>query len=91
MTFTRNAAASVVDDLNNLGVEGCEDIIAGTPPWVLLFGLLNKDEVLALSGRVPRPAVAFTTKQVLQFEAGTMLADLVEAGDFGGGNEIALL
>ena len=68
VTFTRNAAASVVDDLNNLDVEGCEDIIAGTLHG-FCFGLLSKDEVLALSGRVPRPVVTFTTKQVLQFEA----------------------
>ena len=83
VTFTRNAAASVVDDLNNLDVEGCEDIIAGTLHGYC-FGLLSKDEVLALSGRVPRPVVTFTTKQVLQFEASTMLADLVTAGDCGG-------
>ena len=76
VTFTRNAAANVVDDLNNLDVEGCENIIAGTLHG-FCFGLLSKDEVLALSGRVPRPVVTFTTKQVLQFEASTMLADLV--------------
>ena len=83
VTFTRNAAASVVEDLDNLDVEGCEEIIAGTLHG-FCFGLLSKDEVLALSGRVPRPVVTFTTKQVLQFEASTMLADLVAAGDFGG-------
>jgi len=82
VTFTRNAAASVVDDLNNLEVEGSEDIIAGTLHG-FCFGLLSKDEVLALSGRVPRPVVTFTTKQVLQFEASTMLADLVTPA-FGG-------
>lgn len=83
VTFTRNAAASVIDDLNNLDVDGCEDIIAGTLHG-FCFGLLSKDEVLALSGRVPRPVVAFTAKQVLQFEGNTMLADLVSAGNFGG-------
>jgi hypothetical protein len=83
VTFTRNAAASVVDDLNNLDVEGCEEIIAGTLHGYC-FGLLSKGEVLALSGRVPRPVVTFNKSQVLQFEGSTMLADLVEAGDFGG-------
>ena len=82
VTFTRNAAASVVDDLNNLGLEGCKDIKAGTLHGYC-FGLLSRAEVLALSGRVPRPLVTFTTNQVLQFEASTMLADLVAAGDFG--------
>jgi DNA helicase-2/ATP-dependent DNA helicase PcrA len=83
VTFTRNAAASVVDDLNSLDVEGCEDIKAGTLHG-FCFGLLSRDQVLALSGRVPRPVVTFTTKQVLQFEASSMLADLVAAGNFGG-------
>ena len=82
VTFTRNAAASVIDDLNNLDVAGCEEIVAGTLHG-FCFGLLSKDEVLALSGRVPRPLVTFTTKQVLQFEASTMLADLVTSA-FGG-------
>src|SRR6266571_7986181 len=62
VTFTRNAAASVVDDLNNLAVEGCEEINAGTL-HSFCFGLLGKAEVLELSGRVPRPVVTFTTKQ----------------------------
>ncbi|NGZ08178.1 MAG: ATP-dependent helicase [Nitrospira sp. LK70] len=83
VTFTRNAAASVVDDLNNLDIKGCEDIVAGTLHG-FCFGLLSGEEVLALSGRVPRPVVTFTTKQVLQFEASPMLADLVAAGAFGG-------
>jgi DNA helicase II / ATP-dependent DNA helicase PcrA len=83
VTFTRNAAASVVDDLKNLDVEGCEEINAGTLHG-FCFGLLSKNEVLALSGRVPRPVVTFNARQVLQYEASAMLADLVTAGDFGG-------
>src|ERR1017187_7407911 len=45
VTFTRNAAASVVDDLNNLDVPGCEEIVAGTLHG-FCFGLLGRDEVL---------------------------------------------
>jgi DNA helicase-2/ATP-dependent DNA helicase PcrA len=30
VTFTRNAAASLVDDLHALGIAGCEEIWAGT-------------------------------------------------------------
>src|SRR5690606_33903730 len=70
-------------DLESLGVDGSEDIVAGTLHG-FCFGLLNRDEVLALSGRVPRPVASFVTKQVLQFEGSTMLADLVASGDFGG-------
>jgi DNA helicase II / ATP-dependent DNA helicase PcrA len=83
VTFTRNAAASLVEDLETLGVDGSELIIAGTLHG-FCFGLLNRDEVLAISGRVPRPVVTFTTKKVLQFEGRTMLEDLIASGDFGG-------
>lgn len=83
VTFTRNAAASVVEDLNNLEVEGCGEIAAGTLHG-FCFALLGRDEVLALSGRIPRPVVTFTTMKVLQFEGRTMLDDLVAIGGFGG-------
>lgn len=83
VTFTRNAAASLIDDLSKLGVDGSDLIIAGTLHG-FCFALLGRDEVLALSGRIPRPVVTFTTKKVLQFEGRTMLQDLVELGAFGG-------
>lgn len=83
VTFTRNAAASVVDDLCNLDVNGCQEIVAGTLHG-FCFRLLSQDEVLELSGRVPRPLVTFANKKVLQFEASPMLADLVHIGGFGG-------
>lgn len=86
VTFTRNAAASIVNDLNGLEVAGCDAIVAGTLHGYC-FGLLSKEEVLAISGRVPRPVVTFTTKKVLQFEARPMLADLVAVGGFGGKRE----
>ena len=86
VTFTRNAAASLIDDLESLGVDGSELIVAGTLHG-FCFGLLSREEVLAISGRIPRPVVTFATKKVLQFEARTMLEDLVASGDFGGKRE----
>lgn len=83
VTFTRNAAASLVEDLESLGVDGSELIVAGTLHG-FCFGLLSREEVLAISGRNPRPVVTFATKKVLQFEGRTMLEDLVASGDFGG-------
>jgi DNA helicase II / ATP-dependent DNA helicase PcrA len=83
VTFTRNAAASLIQDLKTLGVDGSDLIVAGTLHG-FCFGLLSKEEVLALSGRTPRPVVTFTNKLVLQFEGRTMLADLVASGNFGG-------
>jgi DNA helicase-2/ATP-dependent DNA helicase PcrA len=81
VTFTRNAAASLVHDLEALGADGSNLIIARTLHG-FCFSLLSRNEVLALSGRVPRPVVTFTIKKVLQFEGQTMLADLVGT-DFG--------
>lgn len=81
VTFTRNAAASLVDDLKALGMPGCENIKAGTLHG-FCFRLLNKNSVFAYLGRVPRPVITFRKSGVLQFEGGTMLADLQIAGAF---------
>jgi DNA helicase II / ATP-dependent DNA helicase PcrA len=83
VTFTRNAAANLIDDLKSLGVDGSDLIVAGTL-HSFCFALLSKDEVLALSGRTPRPVITFTNRLVLQFEGRAMLADLVASGNFGG-------
>ena len=82
VTFTRNAAASLVEDLSALGIAGCEEIRAGTL-HSFCFGLLNKHNVFEFLGRVPRPLITFKKSGVLQFEAGAMLDDLVIAGAFG--------
>jgi DNA helicase-2/ATP-dependent DNA helicase PcrA len=82
VTFTRNAAASLVDDLHALGVPGCEDIRAGTL-HAYCFGLLIQQVVFEYLGRVARPIITFLKSGVLQFEGGTMLEDLIIAGNFG--------
>lgn len=82
VTFTRNAAASLVDDLHALGVENCERVRVGTL-HAFCFSLLGQQEVFAYLGRVPRPVVNFSASGVLQFEGGVMLDDLVSAGPFG--------
>jgi DNA helicase-2/ATP-dependent DNA helicase PcrA len=86
VTFTRNAAASLVEDLRGLEVAGSDEIVAGTL-HSFCFRLLARDEVLALSGRIPRPVVTFTSRRVLQFEGRTMLEDLVALGGFGAKRE----
>lgn len=82
ITFTRNAAASLVEDLHALGIENCEKVKAGTL-HAFCFGLLSRQEVFEYLGRVPRPVVTFARSGVQQFEGGVMLDDLVSAGDFG--------
>jgi superfamily I DNA/RNA helicase len=82
VTFTRNAAASLVDDLRDLGVPGSEKIRAGTL-HAFCFSLLNRQEVFQFLDRVARPVVTFLKSGVLQFEGNTMLDDLVGMGAFG--------
>jgi hypothetical protein len=72
VTFTRNAAASLVDDLRDLGVPGSEKIRAGTL-HAFCFSLLNRQEVFQFLDRVARPVVTFLKSGVLQFEGNTMI------------------
>jgi DNA helicase II / ATP-dependent DNA helicase PcrA len=83
VTFTRNAAASLVEDLRALGVQNCENVKASTLR-ALCFALLGKQNVFEYLGRNPRPVVTFTKSAVLQFEANAMLADLIVGNRFGG-------
>lgn len=82
VTFTRNAAASLVKDLHALGIENCEKARVGTL-HAFCFWLLSRQEVFDYLGRIPRPVVTFAKSGVLQFEGGVMLDDLVSAGAFG--------
>ena len=82
VTFTRNAAASLVSDLHALGIADCEKVRVGTL-HAFCFSLLSQQEVFDYLGRVPRPVVAFAKSGVLQFEGGVMLDDLISAGAFG--------
>jgi superfamily I DNA/RNA helicase len=79
VTFTRVAAAGLVKELRELGVEGCENINAGTL-HSFCFKTLNRLEVFHFSGRVPRPLVTFTKSRVLKFEGAPLLQDIRTAG-----------
>jgi len=82
VTFTRNAAASLVSDLHALGIADCEKVRVGTL-HAFCFSLLGQQEVFDYLGRVPRPVVSVAKSGVLQFEGGVMLDDLISAGNFG--------
>ena len=82
VTFTRNAAASLVDDLHALGIANCEEVRASTL-HALCFSLLSKQSVFDYLGRTPRPIVTFQKSGVLQFEGKAMLEDILAAGRFG--------
>lgn len=82
VTFTRNAAASLVDDLHDLGIPNCEDIRAGTL-HSFCFRLLSQQEVFEFLERVPRPLVTFSNRGCFQFEGKAMLHDIASEGNFG--------
>jgi DNA helicase II / ATP-dependent DNA helicase PcrA len=81
-TFTRTAAASLVNDLLNLNAPNCENVRAGTL-HAFCFALLNSQAVFEYLGRTPRPVVTFTTYGVLRFEGHALVMDLAIQGSFG--------
>ena len=81
VTFTRNAAASLVDDLKSLGVAGCKKVRAGTL-HSYCFGLLNKEEIFEHLKRAPRPILTLSSSEV-QFEGNMIVNDLVWTQKFG--------
>ena len=75
VTFTRNAADSLVIDLKKLNVAGCEKVHVGTL-HSYCFSLLNREEVFHYLNRTPRPIITFPKSGSLQFEGRVMLDDL---------------
>jgi DNA helicase II / ATP-dependent DNA helicase PcrA len=86
VTFTRTAAAGLVDDLLNLNVPNCEDVRAGTL-HAFCFSLLNSQAVFEYLGRTPRPVITFTSYGVLRFEGHALIMDLGIQGAFGPARE----
>ena len=72
-TFTRTAAADLRHALERLKVKRASSVRA-TTVHSLCFSILNRHEVLDITGRVPRP--------LLEFEVRFLLEDLKE-GSFG--------
>lgn len=64
-TFTRTAARDLEEELARLGVEGVDQVWAGTL-HAFCFGLLGRGEVPKATGRVPRPLLGFEERFLLQ-------------------------
>jgi DNA helicase-2/ATP-dependent DNA helicase PcrA len=64
-TFTRTAARDLQCALTALGLDGTEDVRAGTL-HSFCFGLLSGDEVLEATGRTPRPLLHFEERFLLE-------------------------
>lgn len=70
-TFTRTAAEDITRAVGNLGVAGADQIATQTVHG-LCFSILSREDVLAATGRVPRP--------LLRFEERFLLQDICRAG-----------
>ena len=75
VTFTRNAAQSLVDDLLELDVVGSEDVLARTL-HSYCFSLLHAKRFFQYRDREPRPLLTYRKSGLLNFEAKPMLDDL---------------
>lgn len=82
VTFTRNAAADLLEDLRAIGVEGCDQIRVGTL-HAFCYSLLMKQEVFDILGRVPRPILFFNRAGVMQFEGAPLLTDVLRSTNYG--------
>lgn len=65
VTFTRMAAKDLTSDLTGLGVAGCEEVRAGTL-HSLCFSMLNREQVLQLTGRTPRTMLKHEVKHLIR-------------------------
>jgi DNA helicase-2/ATP-dependent DNA helicase PcrA len=87
VTFTRTAARDLEKELNEMGVPGCENIVAGTV-HSYCFQLLLRNDVFALLGRVPRGLITFNNRGIYGYEVEPLLADLQPLGNFGAKREM---
>jgi superfamily I DNA/RNA helicase len=64
-TFTRTAARDLSEELSCLGIDGVENVRAGTLHSIC-FSLLSQEEVLQHTRRVPRPLLAYEERFLLE-------------------------
>jgi len=64
VTFTRTAAQDLRTEIQSIGVVGSDKVIAKTL-HSFCFGLLNKKDIIARTGRFPRPMLEFEQKPML--------------------------
>ena len=65
VTFTRTAARDLERELDSLRTRGSEQVCKGTL-HSLCFSILNQANVLALTGRTPRPLLSFEERFLLE-------------------------
>lgn len=76
VTFTRNAATELVNDLTGLDISGCEDIHARTL-HSYCFSLSRSEGVFEDTNRTPRLIMTFYKSRSLKFEGKPIIDDLL--------------
>jgi superfamily I DNA/RNA helicase len=64
-TFTRTAARDLQEELGRMGIAGADKVRGGTV-HALCFSMLSRADVLASTGRVPRPLLRFEERFLLE-------------------------
>lgn len=64
VTFTRTAAQDLKNEIQSIGIDGSEDVVAKTL-HSFCFGLLNKRNIIEKTGRFPRPMLEFEQKPMM--------------------------
>lgn len=64
VTFTRTAAKDLKNEIASVGIPGAEKVVAKTL-HSFCFGLLQKEDIIASTGRYPRPMLDFEQKPML--------------------------
>ena len=78
-TFTRTAAEDITRAVANLGVAGA-DAIATQTVHGLCFSMLSREDVLAATGRIPRPLLGFEERFLLQDICSTGFGGVRQCG-----------
>jgi len=76
-TFTRTAANDLRNELLDLGIEDAERVRMGTV-HALCFSILSQNSVLEITGRVPRPLLAFEERFMLEDLQGNAFGSYTE-------------
>lgn len=87
ITFTRVAAADLINELHNLEIPGCNNIDARTL-HSFCYRMLSREAIFNQIGRIPRQLIYFNKAGSLQFEAAPLLSDLT-GRQFGGRRDCA--
>lgn len=79
-TFTRTAAVDLARALNDLHLDGTDQVRAGTV-HAFCFRVLARHEVLQATGRVPRPLFTFEQRFLLEDLSGSSFGGIRECAE----------